>query len=136
MQTTHKARVTEAGTSPLYNAVETEGHRFVMDEPLALGGTDQGPNPFALVASALGACTNMTLRLYADRKSWPLDQVETRVVHTADQGQHRFLREIALEGALTEEQRTRLLEIANRCPIHRLLVGQATVVSELAGTTT
>ena len=126
-----KGRITEAGTDRFYNAVSVDGHDFAMDEPTEMGGTDQGPSPFALVVAALGACTNMTLRMYADMKQWPLDQVQTEVVHTPSKEGHHFLRSITLEGTLDASQRLRLLEIANKCPVHKLLEGQATVESSL-----
>ena len=126
-----KASVREAGTDKFYNAVETEGHSFVMDEPVFMGGTDQGPNPFALVASALGACTNMTLRMYADMKQLSLDEVDTDVTHTPSKDGHQFERVITLNGQLTATERARLLEIANKCPVHKLLVSGVTVNSRL-----
>jgi Predicted redox protein, regulator of disulfide bond formation len=96
-----------------------------------MGGTDQGPNPFALVASALGACTNMTLRMYADMKQLNLDEVDTDVTHTPSKEGHQFERVITLNGQLTAPERARLLEIANKCPVHKLLVSGATVNSRL-----
>jgi putative redox protein len=133
MEHVTKAVVREAGSSKFYNAVETEGHSFVMDEPELMGGTDLGPAPFGLVASALGACTNMTLRMYADMKKLPLDEVDNEVTHTPSKYGHHFQRMIKLTGNLTEEQRQRLLEIANKCPVHKLLVSGASVSSELSG---
>ncbi len=127
-----KGLITEAGTDRFYNAVSVDGHDFAMDEPIEMGGTDQGPSPFAMVVAALGACTNMTLRMYADMKQWPLDQVQTEVVHTPSKEGHHFTRAITLEGTLDASQRARLLEIANKCPVHKLLEGQATVESVLA----
>src|SRR5690606_32449328 len=100
------------------------GHGFVVDEPSAVGGTDQGPTPYDLVGAALGSCTAITLRMYADRKKWPLDEVNVLVrqdrVHAEDEvlgddGKprqiDRLTREIALVGDLSAEQRTRLIEI-------------------------
>jgi putative redox protein len=133
MEHVTKAVVREAGSSKFYNAVETEGHSFVMDEPELMEGTDLGPAPFGLVASALGACTNMTLRMYADMKKLPLDEVDTEVTHTPSKDGHHFQRVIKFTGNLTEEQCQRLLEIANKCPVHRLLVSGASVSSELSG---
>ena len=127
-----QASVVEAGTSRFFNSVDTDGHQFVMDEPEVMGGTDLGPSPFALVAAALGACTNMTLRMYADMKKLPLDQVETEVVHTPGKDGHHFKRIIKIQGNLSSEDRERLLVIANKCPIHKLLEHQAVVDSELA----
>jgi putative redox protein len=127
------AVVREAGTSTFYNAVETEGHTFVMDEPESMGGTNIGPAPFSLIAAALGACTNMTLRMYADLKQLPLDEVDTEVTHSPSAEGHHFQRIITLTGVLTDTQKQRLLEIANKCPVHQLLVSGAAVTSELSG---
>lgn len=132
MQHITQASVVEAGTSRFFNSVDTDGHQFVMDEPESMGGTDLGPSPFALVAAALGACTNMTLRMYADMKKMALDQVETEVVHTPGQDGHHFKRTIKIQGNLSPEERERLLVIANKCPVHKLLEQQAIVDSELA----
>jgi putative redox protein len=136
MEHVTKASVRETRSSKFDNVVETEGHSFVMDEPEWMGGTDRGPTPFSLVASALGACTNMTLRMYADMKKLPLDQVDTEVTHTPSSDGHHFQRMIKLTGNLSEEHRERLLAIANKCPVHKLLVSGATVSSELSGDAT
>ena len=110
------------------------GHGFVVDEPSAVGGTDQGPTPYDLLAAALGSCTAITLRMYADHKEWPLEAVDVLVtqdkVHAEDEGpgpdgkprrMDRLTRGITLAGDLSDEQRGRLLEIADRCPVHRTL---------------
>ncbi|MFN3584974.1 OsmC family protein [Phenylobacterium sp.] len=114
--------VAETGIGKFQVEVLAGGATFMADEPVEAGGLDSGPNPYDLLASALGACTAMTLRLYADRKGWPLTRTIVRVLHTrtAD-GRDRFAREITLEGALDDDQRRRLLEIAERCPVHRTL---------------
>jgi putative redox protein len=124
-----KALVREAGSSKLYNAVETAGHSFVMDEPEFMRGTDLGPAPFGLVTSVLGAYTNMTLRMYTDMKKLPLHEVDTEIMHTPSKDGHHFQRSINL----TEEQRKRLLDIANKCPVHKVLISGASVSSALSG---
>jgi len=116
-------------------------HSLTADEPQDKGGGDRGPNPYALLLSALGACTAMTLRMYADHKQWPLRHVAVRLhhrkVHAADcdecetkDGKIDWIeREIAIEGDLTDEQRARLLEIADRCPVHRTLHSEVKVAT-------
>jgi uncharacterized OsmC-like protein len=98
--------------------------RFLADEPVEVGGLGSGPGPYDLLSAALGACTSMTVRLYADQKQWPLQRVRVAVRHTKDKERKPadlFFRRISLEGALDTEQRARLMEIAGRCPVHRTL---------------
>jgi putative redox protein len=109
--------------------------RFVGDEPVEVGGLGLGPTPHDLVAAGLAACTSQTLRLYARRKAWPLGPVHVEVRHERRTGETPadvFTRTIALGGDLDAEQRQRLMEIAERCPIHRLLTAGARVVTRPA----
>jgi putative redox protein len=96
---------------------------FLIDEPVAAGGLGSGPNPYNLISAALGACTTMTIRLYATRKGWPLSKVRAAVRHSRASLQARdtFDIDIALEGELDAAQRARLIEIAERCPVHLTL---------------
>lgn len=102
-------------------------HAFIVDEPESVGGLDAGPGPFQLLSAALAACTTMTLRMYAERKGMELGTIETRVVHDkdadapADQPADLFSRSIHVEGDLDSQTRQKLLEIANKCPVHRTL---------------
>ncbi len=119
-------------------------HRLSADEPLAAGGTDAGPNPYDLLLCALGSCTSMTLALYARRKQWPLREVTVRLRHsrihaadcetceTRDGHLDRIEREVELVGDLDEGQRARLLEMANRCPVHRTLTSEIDIQTRLA----
>jgi putative redox protein len=96
---------------------------FLIDEPVTAGGLGSGPNPYNLLSAALGGCTVMTIRLYADRKGWPLRRVRVAVKHSRADLQARdvFEMDIALDGDLEEAQRARLMEIAERCPVHLTL---------------
>lgn len=129
--------VRESGSRPYAVTASAGRHLLILDEPSALGGQDAGPSPFQALSAALGACTVMTLRMYADRKGWPLGEISVEVSHsripTADSGRRDFfMRDIRLGGALTDEQRARLLEIADRCPVSHTLQQGAIVSSRLA----
>jgi putative redox protein len=136
--------VVTGDASGLAQDITVGRHRLTADEPLASGGTDAGPNPYDLLLCALGSCTSMTLALYARRKQWPLRAVTVRLSHSkiyaADcetcetrEGQlDRIEREVELVGDLDEGQRARLLEIANRCPVHRTLTSEIDIQTRLA----
>jgi len=114
---------------------------MLADEPAKFGGTNKGLTPYGFVAAGLGACTSMTIRMYARRKGWPLTGVSVDISHAkehatdaADPGAKvdHFDRTIRLEGDLSDEQRARLLEIADKCPVHRTLERASTVTTHLA----
>ncbi|MBI4741480.1 MAG: OsmC family protein [Betaproteobacteria bacterium] len=130
--------VSENGQGRYQQSVRIGHHTLVADEPVAVGGADAGPAPFDYLLAALGACTSMTLRMYAEMKKLPLTGISVELAHekidTGGRGkQDRIARIITLEGDLTPEQRTRLLEIANKCPVHRTLSSDIRIDSMLAG---
>ena len=125
----------DAGRGGLQLLVTAGPARLVVDEPVELGGLDLGPTPHDLVAAALAACTAQTLRLYAKRKAWPLGPVTVTVSHHRDEAQtpaETFDRVIAVGGPLDDEQRRRLLQIAEMCPVHKLLTHGAAVTTALS----
>ena len=135
--------VSENGVGMFGQDITTGPHLFHADEPPGVGGKNTGPTPYQLLSAALGACTTMTMRLYANKKKWKLDRASVVVrhdkVHAADCGEcetregkiDMFVREITLEGALDEEQKQRILEIADKCPVHRTLHGEVQVRTRL-----
>jgi putative redox protein len=127
--------VQENGQGRYQQEVIIGEHRMLADEPVSVGGADAGPAPFDFLMVGLGACTAMTLRMYAERKGLPLTWVGVSLSHdkvTVDGvSRDRFLRDITLHGDLTGEQRTRLLEIANKCPVHRALTQSLAIESRL-----
>jgi len=136
--------VAETGQGTFLNHVVVGDHRFLADEPVDVGGFDAGPSPYDLLGAALGACTSMTLRLYADRKGLPLDRVTVEVSHAKTHAQDcdacvegkgplvdHFERRIVVKGGLDDDQRAALLRIADKCPVHRTLEGTAHISTTL-----
>jgi len=139
-----RAVTVRGGPSGLCQTVSVGPHQLLSDEPKGAGGEDQGPDPYELLLAALGSCTNMTLRVYAKRKGWPLQEVCVILKHSKSYANDcadcepptcmldRIERQITLVGELTEEQRQRLLEVANLCPVHRTLTSKIEIQTGLA----
>ena len=132
-------RITEKFTQDVY----TKEHHVVGDEPPKVGGADLGMTPYDYLLAALGTCTSMTIKMYADIKKWPIENVEVKLthdkVHAADCGDcetskgkvDEIRRRVHVTGDLTEEQRSRILEIADKCPVHKTLHSEVKIHSEL-----
>jgi uncharacterized OsmC-like protein len=136
--------VEESGTGHFEQNVHIGKHLLTADEPEAFGGADKGPSPYEFLLAALGTCTSMTLRMYAEHKKWPLKHVEVRLSHQKIHAEDcrtcetkvgkidRIERLISIEGDLDDEQRTRLMEIANKCPVHRTLQSEILIETRAA----
>ena len=128
----------------LQHEATVRSHSVILDEPKEVGGDDKGMSPYEALLSALGGCIAMTLRLYASRKKWPLDDVKVTLSHNkshardcedcesdSNTGMLDVIRKkVEITGDLTEEQHTRLQEIATRCPVHRTLTGSIEILAD------
>lgn len=123
--------VHKAPVGKLAQNIEVGAHVVLTDVPEASGGDALAPDPHDLLDGAYAACTALTLKMYASRKGWPLENADVTVTHEESPGHYRLNRQITLRGDLDEEQRQRLLEIANKCPIHRVLTGEITTETAL-----
>jgi len=124
MSTSQITAVTELDRSHYKTKVYAGGHFIYADEPESLGGTDEGMNPGALLLASLGSCTAITIRMYADRKEYPLESIRISLAICEEKemsGETVISREIEFTGELSQEQRERLMQIADKCPIHKIL---------------
>ena len=136
--------VRETRNSKFQQTVTIGPHQMLADEPVAAGGQDFGPGPYDYVLAGLGACTSMTMRLYADRKVLPLERVTVTLKHSKIYAQDcaecetkegmidQIDRTIAMEGTLDADQRNRLMAIADKCPVHRTLTSEIHIVTHAA----
>ena len=137
------SEITVTSLTNLRNEVRYgDAHSFITDEPIGSGGEDAGPDPYTLLLAALGSCISMTTMLYAQRKGWPLDSVTVSLhhskIHAVDCAEcetkvgkiDRIEREIQLTGALTNEQRAKLMEIADKCPVHQTLTSEINIITQ------
>ena len=133
------AEVIVSSIGYLKQEIKAGHHKIIADEPREAGGTDEGPDPYQLLLAALGTCTAMTLQIYARRKQWPLERVEVSLSHdriyakdceecvSKEDKISRIERYISLTGELSDEQKSRLLEIARRCPVHQTLTSEISI---------
>lgn len=140
----HTVTVSGSAAANLRQEIDSGGHRLVADEPIDQGGGDAGPGPYEYLLAALGACTSMTLRLYAKRKGWPLEDVKVTLTHqkihaldcedceTREGKVDSIQRHIEVTGALDSEQKQRLKDIADKCPVHRTLTSEIKIRTTLA----
>jgi putative redox protein len=119
------------GQGRMQHVITIGKHRLLTDVSDEHGGDDTGPEPHDLLAAALGACTAITLRMYAQRKQMDLQDIDVRVAHSQDGDAYVFTRQLQYFGNLNEAERTRLTEIADKCPVHRTLLGQIRIVTHV-----
>ncbi len=137
--------VVEGSAKGFAQAITVGSHVLPADEPVEAGGTDTGPGPYDLLLAALGSCTSMTVAMYARRKQWPLETVRVRLRHSRIYAADcescetkvgmldRIERDVEFVGTLDEAQRARLVEIANKCPVHRTLTSEIIIQTNLVG---
>jgi putative redox protein len=113
--------------------IAVRGGIILADEPVEVGGGGTGPTPYELLSAALAACTAMTLKLYAERKSWAIPPFSVEAVHSTQDARDLFTRRIAFEGPLDEDQKAKLLELADKCPVHRTLMRGFEIVTTIGG---
>lgn len=123
---------TTRGNANLQFQLHIGKHQILTDVPEAIGGDDSGPEPHDILAAALAACTALTVTLYAKRKGMALDDVQVAIDHGQQDGAYELRRHITFVGQLSEEERARLLDIANKCPVHKTLSGTIRIQTDAA----
>jgi putative redox protein len=121
---------THRGQGPLQQVIEIGPHRLLTDVAPEFGGEGSGPEPHDLLAAALAACTTLTVNLYAKRKGYALDEVQVSIKHGQEGAAYGLHRSIRYVGALSAEEKQRLTEVANKCPVHKTLSGQIQITTE------
>lgn len=125
----------EIGKDKYRTEIRASGHKVIADEPLEIGGKDEGVNPNELLLASLGACTAITLRMYADRKEWPIERIcvdlTMDIIKGNDQQTTYIKRHIKLDGNIDDTQRQRMLQIADSCPLHRIMTNSIVITSNL-----
>jgi putative redox protein len=122
---------THRGTGPLQQVIQIGEHRLLTDLTPEFGGEDSGPEPHDILAAALAACTTLTVTLYAKRKGYALDEVQVAIRHGQEGAAYALHRTIRYLGGLSDEEKARLTDIANKCPVHKTLSGQINITTEM-----
>lgn len=121
---------TQRGAGPLRCDIKIGEHTLISDGPVSVGGENRGPEPHDLLAAALAACTSITVTMYAQRKSMDLQDIHVSVTHEHKGASYELHRRIEYFGNLTPEDKARLTDIANKCPVHKTLIGEITIITE------
>jgi putative redox protein len=127
-----RTATSSTGAGGFRQVIRIGPHTLAADEPTDKGGADTGPAPHEFLLASLASCTSMTVKMYADRKGWPLESIEVAVSGDHVEGTFVMTRHVALRGNLTDEQRARLLEIANKCPVHKTLTNAIRIETDLS----
>jgi putative redox protein len=120
------------GRTQYQTVVNSGGHGLITDEPLTADGSDTGMNPFSLLLASLASCTVITLRMYINRKMWPIEEIKADVEMFKTLGGTRIETKLSLKGEVNDEQRDRLLKIANACPVHKILIGNIDINTNIS----
>jgi putative redox protein len=129
-----KIAVATIGTDSYYTTLESTVHTLHADEPIESGGTDRGPSPHDFLRMSLASCTAITLRMYANRKNFDVQQIQVKVLSEQVEGKTIFHRDVVITGNLDEPQRQRMLQIANACPVHKTLTNPIESQTNLSAT--
>lgn len=132
MESTMKWVSAKIGTDEYKTEITTDTHQFLTDEPLDNGGKDLAPSPGDFLRTSLASCTAITLRMYANRKNFPIESIEVKVGIERLDDKTIFHRKVILTGTIDDAQRKRMMQIANACPVHKILVNPIEIVTDMA----